>query len=203
MELDVYGRQPNESPEAWAACAVYLELEPHNRSRYAVWGRLGGGTSLAKIEKWSSEFRWVERSRIYDSKMANAHLEGRMAAQRRMAEKWEERRLEAAESNWDHAQRLADKAREMLAAPLYEQVEENGQIVVKPVGWAIRDAAALMKLAAELQGASIAEGLAISDDENFDPYNATAEEAAAYLKRRGIKITVSPQNALPAPEPDS
>ena len=193
MNLEILERVPTEDQLAYQLCQLYLKLDPVDRTRYQVWKASKGAVSLAKIERMARDYHWDERARAYDSKMAAAHLEGRARAAQRTAERWEARRLEAAEATWEAAMMLVDRAKEMVSAPLWEEsvevCNEKGEpirTVIKPAGWNIATAAGFFKIAAELQEAAIADGMAIADDEQFDPSSATPQEAIRYLIRKGL-----------------
>lgn len=66
-EINILDRQPNESEIAWMYYLRYRdEIEKPRRKSHL---KCNGGDSYAKILKWSKEFKWDERCRIYDSEL--------------------------------------------------------------------------------------------------------------------------------------
>lgn len=189
--LKPWHRRPAEPPKAYAVFKTYCKLGA-GRSLILLAHRLG--CSLNNVKKWSVRWDWVERSRHWDSRMAEAEQEAQERVRAEESAKWERRRMEAAEANWDRAQRVAVKAEEMLKGNLYEQsLDKDGKtVVIQPAKWTMATAGALLKLAAELQAAALGEAMGEADD-GFDPAKASPEECRAYLAREGIL------KALPAP----
>jgi hypothetical protein len=71
-------RLPSESAKAYAALVVYAEMGAE-RSTAKVAQKLG--KSIALMNRWSSQHRWVERARAYDAHLAEL-------AQQRAAEQY-------------------------------------------------------------------------------------------------------------------
>lgn len=202
-ELKPWHRRPNEPGKAYGMFKAYLKLGA-GRSQGLLAARLS--CSPRYIGNLSSRWDWVERSRRYDSRLADMELAAKEEVHAREAAKWAARRMEAADKNWDRAQKMAAKAEEMLEGKLYEdEVSEDGQTVVrKPIKWSMATAGALLKIAAELQAAALGEANGETDD-GFDPAKATPEECRAYLAREGITLAGDreparePMKALPPP----
>ena len=57
-------RGENESPQAYAAFAIYRDLPPTERSAVRVGSECGRHVRL--IERWRSRHRWVERAEAFD-----------------------------------------------------------------------------------------------------------------------------------------
>jgi hypothetical protein len=71
-------RLPNESAKAYAALVIYAEMGT-DRSTAKVAQALG--KSIALMNRWSAQHRWVERARAYDAHLAEL-------AQQRAAEQY-------------------------------------------------------------------------------------------------------------------
>lgn len=191
-----WDRRPDETSPAYAAFRHYCKLGGE-RAANRVAADLGKSRKLILV--WSSRHEWVARAAAWDTHMAALEQERQEKVRAEYAERWERRRLEAAEANWDRAQRVAVRAEEMLKAPLFEQTvtkrDADGrptEVTIEPAKWTLNTAGALLKLAAELQAAALGEALGGQDDD-FDPATASPEECRAYLAKMGMK-------GLPAPK---
>jgi hypothetical protein len=193
-------KRPDEGHKAFRAFQEYCKLGGE-RSTGQVAANIRKTPNL--IKGWSSAYDWVARAAAYDDHMGRLEQGRREKVRAEFAERWERRRLEAAEANWDRAQRLALRAEEMLRAPLYEQEvtqeiidPKTGEsrpiaITLTPAKWTFGQAAAILKTVAELQAAALVEALGGNDD-GFDPATASPDECRAYLAKQGVK-------ALPPP----
>lgn len=190
--LKPWNRRPKETAKAFTTFKAYCMLGA-GRSIVLLKYRLGCSENYLK--RLSARWDWVERARHYDSRIADAEQAAKERVAAEQAEKWARRRMESADENWEHAQAVALKAREMLKGNLYSQeLDKNGQtIVIEPAKWTMATAGALLKLSAELRAAALGEALGETEDD-FDPSKATPEECRAYLHREGII------KALPAPK---
>jgi hypothetical protein len=174
-----WDRQPTEGPTAHAALRVYLELGA-DRSLEAVRRKIGNG-SVRRIELWSAQHAWVERAAAYDVHMAGIAQEAAEAAlreaARREAELWAQRRQEQREKEWAVAQRLLQKAEQMLTFPLQRVTTEDGRQVIEPARWSfstvgtlVEAAAKVARLAAEMEQGRVilsVDELRAMDDEEF------------------------------------
>jgi hypothetical protein len=120
--------------------------------------------ALHKIKALAVEREWDRRCHQYETHMAELEFRGREVIATANAEEWERRRGHIRESAFHNAERLIDKAVEMLKFPLETVTEseiemegEDGQaqivktVVHTPARWNMRDAAALLKEANQLQ----------------------------------------------------
>ena len=90
-------RQPGESPKAYRAFCIYRDMPPEFRSLRAVadryYGGAGGGTVTKRlrvpgqIQKWSIQWRWVERARAWDDEQDRIAREEHRRAIREMRER--------------------------------------------------------------------------------------------------------------------
>ena len=74
-------RQKGESPQAFAAFLIYLELGP-KRSLHMVGQQLGKSRGL--MERWSSANHWVERCRAWDNHLQQEARRAAVAEVRQM-----------------------------------------------------------------------------------------------------------------------
>ncbi len=116
--------------------AVYREYLAHKGAKWR--GRSGLPTSWRNAVE---RFRWRERAEAWDE---------RQRAEER--ERWKRRRDELRDREWETAQRLIDKAEQMLKIPLVERTVESpdGPTVLKPARWGMADAAKLAETASKL-----------------------------------------------------
>jgi hypothetical protein len=91
-------------------------------------------------------FKWRERAQAWDDHQA-AIDEAR----------WEKRRREVRDVEWELSESLIEKARQMLQFPLAtteRTQDDNGRqvtTIVKPARWTMRDAASVIKVSSELK----------------------------------------------------
>lgn len=97
-----WGRLKTETSRAYEAFLRYLNLSPRVRSidrAYRAYANISedqGRVEAPKYwEQWSSKYHWVKRATAYDDYIAAQDLE-----------KWEKRREQARERDWDQADRL-------------------------------------------------------------------------------------------------
>ncbi len=203
MDVRVEGlpweRQPREGEEAYAAFLAYRDLGPrrtHEAARVHLGKRPG---YLKPIERWSSLRDWRLRACAWDAYLQSER--DKVAAEE--AAKWERRRLQSLEQNWELCQSLRARIAQMLAIPpeapavappaptraMPEALPDAGatpEEAPKPAG---REptrgndlaVARLSRLAFDLERAILAE--ALPGPEGFDPLTATMEEFKAYLAR--------------------
>ena len=66
--LNLWDRQPGETPKAFAAFCIYRDLPAIDRSVAAAWGRKKGGKYW---ERWCTDHNWLERAAEHDSDLAS------------------------------------------------------------------------------------------------------------------------------------
>jgi hypothetical protein len=77
---DRFGLLPGEPATSYAGWILYREMRPGERSLRAVADRLGRAPSL--IDRYSSRWRWVERTREWDANEAGLRAEDARQAER-------------------------------------------------------------------------------------------------------------------------
>lgn len=133
--------QKGESPPAYQAFAEYRDLG-EARSLESVARLLSKSSQLLK--RWSARWKWVERSQAYDTHMQEIEQKAREKALTKKAEDWATKELEMAGL-------LYEKAKSMLGFPLTKQVTKDGQTVVMPADWRMRDAAAIAEAGIKME----------------------------------------------------
>jgi hypothetical protein len=180
-----FDRIEGEGPKAFAAFAIYRDMGP-DRTLAAVLDALGKASGYSRmLEEWSSDWNWVERARAWDNMLA--------AKAREVAEGyipvWEQRRQDALERMMLFSAKLFARAEAMLDHPIVKEVTretEDGRTIyniIEPAGWTWSGLATVVRTAAELQTATIAEGLMVADEDSFDVESATEDELRGYLRR--------------------
>lgn len=97
---------------------------------------------IATLKNWSTRYAWQDR--------VAQQQELRLAAERRQRDAvWAQRREQIRDDSWDLAQRLRQRALELLAHPTVEESRTETDagktitIVIKPSRWAQRDIPAI------------------------------------------------------------
>lgn len=139
--LKPWDPQAEESRQAYEAFVCYRDLGSE-RSLEAVGRRLEKSWKLCG--RWSSRWKWLDRVAAYDAHMADIEQKAREKALTKKAEDWASKELEM-------ARLLYDKAKAMLAFPLAKQVTKDGQTVVMPADWRMRDAAAIAEAGVKME----------------------------------------------------
>ena len=147
---DLWERRDDEGPKAYEAFRGFLALPPHKRDFVPYYRQSKGRPQVADAsgtwKDWYTRFRWVDRCRAYDEMIALKEVEAEQKEAAKRAEKWAKRREQIAETEWEMAEALRKKVREMLLAPTTEIIKkdtafgEQGQvieqtIILKPVKW--------------------------------------------------------------------
>ena len=81
---DPWERQPEETPDAWAAFVQYRDMGS-NRSTAKVAQALGKTKTI--MDRWSSKHAWVRRCLAWDNEQDRQWREEQTAARKRMAER--------------------------------------------------------------------------------------------------------------------
>ena len=186
--LHPWSRQKGESPTAYKAFIDYrdagnsrslTELTRTNvgRTRYKE------GTKSTQLGDWSSKHGWVERCRAWDNHLQDKKDEVIAAA----AIKWEERRQEDREADYELATKLRERCRAMLAHPIVRSKGKNkaGEIIVEPASWTQRDIAVMVKIASEvaavaLSGQAQSEAATNAAGVTHDPNEISADAAGRH-----------------------
>lgn len=133
--------QKGETRQAYEAFTCYRDLGSE-RSLEAVGRELEKSWKLCG--RWSSRWKWIDRAAAYDAHMAEIEQKAREKALTKKAEDWATKELEMAAL-------LYDKAKSMLAFPLAKQVTKDGQTVVMPADWRMRDAASIAEAGVKME----------------------------------------------------
>ena len=199
FEVTHWERQPREGHEAYTAFLAYRDLGPRRTleaTRLCLGKRPG---YLKPIERWSSLREWRLRAAAWDDHL-QAERDKVTAAE---TAKWERRRLQALEQNWELCQALRARIALMIAIPpeapevtppaptpaMPEAIpdaaatpeEASKSARCGPSRWDYRAVTGLSKLVFELEQAVLAE--ALPGPEDFDPMTATMEEFKEYMAR--------------------
>jgi hypothetical protein len=115
------------------------------------------------VASHSSRNKWKDRARAYDDYVDTRSKEMLDEMMRLNAAKWRERRIDHAEHLFEEAELLRSKALTMLTqGPLWQTQSEEvtarypdgrvktSTIIVRPVGWRLRDAAILARSSSKL-----------------------------------------------------
>ena len=151
-------RKEDESVEAHEAALVYFRLGP-NRSIPIAAQLCGKSESL--LEKWSAKHKWKTRSREYDSHIAEVEQAGIDDQVRKTAALAQKREQAFTDAQLNMAEELMQRAKEMLAAPLFrkkttkEERDDRGNLVaahytIEPVRFTASTPSALARTAADL-----------------------------------------------------
>ena len=146
------------------------------------------------LSTWSVTHNWQARIADYDAQIAAAELAANEA-------QWAARREQIREESWQLAQRLRDRALELLAHPTTEQISQvatqeiDGRpvevttIIIKPSRWAQRDIPAIAEAFSKL--ARLAAGM---DTDQIriegigpDDLAAKSDEELAALKAKLVR----------------
>lgn len=186
MSFNPWERQPNESEEAYAAFLAYRDMGVKRSLRSM--GQEGDkrGSFQKRCGRWSSKWRWVDRSAAWDNRIQGERDKVRLNQEA----KWERRRQIMLDTSWRNARRLQKLIRKMSEFPIEQDVTEDGAEVkmIAPAKWTFDTLAKLIKTAAEVEAATINEALPRGDD-GFDPDTASPEECQAFLARQAGRGT--------------
>lgn len=154
-------RLAGESARAHAAFLRFRDLGP-GRSIVEAFrqteGKPGAKQASGRWNAWSARYDWHGRAGAYDDHMERVRQRAREAEAARYAAEMERRRLQQIEDAWTDGEELRAKARTMLDWNLETERTEGDTVVRGPARWTMRDAALLLKLAAELKAAAVEAG---------------------------------------------
>jgi len=180
-------RQPDETPQAFAAFCVYRDL---GRARsidraYQVAQEQGSGSGRARSSwwRWSRNHGWVARSRAYDAHLQEVELQAREDEARRQGRDWVRERNQQLERTFQLTNRLVDRAEQMLSFPLAAMEKgEDGSTTIKPAGWKLRDAVALLDAANRL-GDMVVAAFGGDQEDQVSDRDGARDRLAALLAR--------------------
>ncbi|MGE0131924.1 MAG: hypothetical protein AB7U82_27890 [Blastocatellales bacterium] len=167
-------RQPHESARAFKAFESYRDAGAE-RSLQSVAVQIG--RTSRTVERYSAAHNWVDRAKDFDLYQQNRQQElfdnELRADARAEAEKWRQRRIEYREAAFVRAEKLLQRADEMMKFPL-QQVERKGDngetVIIKPYRWNANSIVHLNRLANELivMATGIAPGSHPLDEVEWD-----------------------------------
>lgn len=158
----VWRRMPEETTLNYKYFKAYLMMPtPRSMERVGKQLRLKTGNSLRAI---SGKFRWLERAAAYDDHYAEKQLEEKRKLKEKLELVWLERREVQRQQEWDIAQQLLVKVRQMLAVPLFQEtistkmkgLDAHGRIILeqviinKPLDWSPSDIAKFFEVASKI-----------------------------------------------------
>lgn len=122
-----YEQLPNETEKAYAAFRAYMEMSPRSVRGLAV----ALNKSATLIGQWSSKHHWQERIRAWDNEQMRS---SEQAAQKEAAERgrlWAQRKIQIKEDGYALGQSLMERAKQLLALPVFERDREYVSEVVE------------------------------------------------------------------------
>jgi hypothetical protein len=164
--IQPWEQQPGESAQAYRGFRQYLEMSPTERSvRDAyrqVYGKPTATQAAGFFSAWAIGNRWRARAQEWDAAQARIEHEARMKEAAANAAKWARRREQIAEEDFNDAQRLRERVRDIMALPLTAQTltdtqeSPDGRTVIhnyhiEPLKVRAADAAQMLRLASERQ----------------------------------------------------
>lgn len=159
MKLDIFDKLSEESSRAYRGLRVYLDLGPERTLR-KVAEELEIGENRIKI--WSSKFNWRERADAWENYLAHASQLRAKQIIEKASEKNARRFADLKEEEFQAAQLLLKKAKEILELPVtkqtIEEVDEAGNprvIIIEPMKVSPKDAGAILKIYSELSRLSL------------------------------------------------
>lgn len=194
-----WDQQPGENNLWFRRFQSYLRLGPRRSMLSAYTRDLEQRGINAKGKKhipssWrdsARRWRWLERAQAWDAQVAEQE-----------SAEWDSKRRQLRDQEWEAAQSLIDKARQMLVFPLARtqraEKDVDGRVITEtiiiPAKWSMRDAAAmfdiaskLMRLAAELETGRLAvDWMQEARKAGLDP-DRLRDEFVEFFKRQLAK----------------
>jgi hypothetical protein len=157
-----WDRVKGETEQAYDAFLIYRELGP-DRTQDGVRVKLGKVPAyLRGIERWARRWSWAERARAWDNHLQAERDKVAEKAAAAEARKWEQRKQAAREANYAIAERLMERAQNLLDLPTVQQrstkTDADGRTTVtvwEPAKWTQRDLPTIAKVAADLREVAI------------------------------------------------
>jgi hypothetical protein len=176
-----FTRLKTESAKAYEAFKLYAEMGA-GRSQEAVSKELAKSRQL--ISRWAARHSWVERAQSYDLAQDELKRRAQGKALQKEQEKWARRQF-------DMADKLFDKAEQMLKFPLATTKTVDGKTEVHPARWQMKDAGTIADTAVKM--ARLAMG---------QETERTVTTVEGKRRRLANVLGVQPEQ-LPEPESDS
>lgn len=127
-----------------------------------LYGKPTATQAAGYFSQWATRHRWRARAQEYDREQARVEYQAKMKVVADNAAKWERRRQQIAEQDFEDAQRLRERAREVMKLPIVSQTltetqeSPDGRTIintfhVEPLKVRAVDAGAMLRLASERQ----------------------------------------------------
>jgi hypothetical protein len=139
----IYDRQNTDTDKSWAAFCQYRDMGG-DRTIEKVRVECGY-RSVRILERWSSQYAWVDRCRAFDDDELRSHSAA-------LQEQRINYKLQIEKEAWEKREKFLKKADQILSIPITQKVvTDDGKIVFMPTNkWRIVDAIAFYKYADEL-----------------------------------------------------
>jgi hypothetical protein len=151
----IFDRDPDESTKAFEAWTIYRDLGAQRSLQKTAEMYYGSTANVRQLQRWSSRFSWVERSRAFDIEremIRRSAIEDHLKTQ---AEDHAAREARIQERLLEIREQAAAQSLKMLTYPLTEQYllreDEVGNkitYVLRPSRWSKATAVQLARLAA-------------------------------------------------------
>lgn len=174
-----------ESVQAYGYFKQFLSMDkPRSISRLARHLRMHRNSLLG----YSSRFKWVDRAAAYDDYSSTKELERQRMYREKSELEWAGRRDEQRQQEWDIAQQLLEKVRQMLQVPLFKEtiserladLDPDGKIIIEqivsiePLDWSALDIARYFEIASKV--ARLSTGMATDQKRIRIDVTAMADE---------------------------
>lgn len=145
-----FHRRPNEGEKAYAAFKVYCE-QGTQRSIRKVARQLAKSATL--IKRWAAAHEWAGRVKAWDMDQEERRRKAEDEALKAEAEVWAKRQRQIREQDWQDAQALRAKVRDMLQFPLSHRVvkDDGKEIHIYPAKFTLNNAARMLDVASRLE----------------------------------------------------
>lgn len=196
-ERALWEQQPEEPNKWFRRFEIYRRLGP-NRAMLAAYRKESAEAGREKRDRtpgsWVTMFRrwkWAERAAAWDEHESE-----------REEIEWQAKRRQIRSQEWEAAQSLIDKAKQMLMFPLAktsrQERDEAGRLVaettINPSKWTLRDVAAMFDLSSKLGRLAadmVTNRIEVNDgwqkeaaEAGLNPDEIFAEIVAAFKRRR-------------------
>lgn len=200
MSNNIWDKQPQETEEEFETFKKWLWMEErdvHEAYRQATGQAYRDGNRVVAPIHILNAYRgvreeqihWEERAKAWDAHQKNVELKW-----------WMRQRRKIRQSEYDIAQLLLSKAKEMLDWPIYEDeiIEEDGVTIVrKPARWAFRDVQGMVKVSSEIM--RLAAEMEQSTQKLVLSLSPEAMRAVELLEKHGVsygQIVISYEKIL-------
>lgn len=177
----VWLKRANEHPRAYAAFKVYRDMGPERSIKKVVRSH---GKAKATLETWSRRHGWQERVAAWDADQEEKRRKAEDEALKQEAAVWAIRQREVRQRDWDDAQTLRSKVRDMLNFPLTTRVvrQDGQEIHIHPAKFTLNNCARMLDIASKLE--RLATGL------NTEKLEITGKDDTPVLAAHGQVVIV-------------